>query len=31
MVNKFTSGKWYKVDLLIDWENQAVTIYIDGK
>jgi hypothetical protein len=30
MVNKFTNGTWYKVDLLIDWDNQAVTIYVNN-
>lgn len=31
MVNKFKNGTWYKVDLLIDWNTQSVTIYIDNK
>ncbi len=31
MVNKFKNGTWYKVDLLIDWNTQAVTIYVDNK
>jgi hypothetical protein len=30
MVNKFKNGTWYKVDLLIDWNTQAVTVYVDG-
>ena len=30
MVNYFTNGIWYKVDLIIDWENQAVTIYVNN-
>jgi hypothetical protein len=30
MVQKFVSKTWYKVDLLIDWENQAVTVYVNG-
>ena len=29
MVNKFTNGTWYKIDLLIDWPNQAVTVYVN--
>ena len=30
MVNNFVAGKWYKVDLLIDWENQSVTVYVNA-
>ena len=30
MVKKFVAGTWYKVDLLIDWENQAVTVYVNN-
>jgi len=30
MVNKFTNNTWYKVDLLIDWPNQAVTVYVNN-
>ena len=30
MVNKFKNGTWYKVDLLIDWNSQAVTVYVDN-
>lgn len=29
MVNKFVNGTWYKIDLLIDWDNQAVTVYVN--
>ena len=29
MVNKFTNGAWYKVDLIMDWGNQAVTVYVN--
>jgi hypothetical protein len=29
MVNKFTNGTWYKVDLIINWDNQDVTIYVN--
>lgn len=29
MVNNFTSGQWYKVDLLLDWTNNAVTVYVN--
>ena len=25
----FKNDTWYQVDLLIDWTNQAVTVYID--
>jgi hypothetical protein len=31
MVNKFKNGTWYKVDLLIDWNSQAVTVYVDNQ
>ena len=30
MVNKFKNGTWYKVDLLVDWPNQAVTVYVNN-
>jgi len=30
MVKKFKADQWYVVDLLIDWEKQRVSIYIDG-
>ena len=30
MVKKFTNGTWYKVDLLLDWQNQAVTVYVNN-
>lgn len=30
MVNKFTNETWYKVDLLIDWDSQSVTIYVNN-
>jgi hypothetical protein len=29
MVNNFTSEVWYKVDLLIDWVDQKVTVYVN--
>lgn len=29
MVNKFTNGTWYDVDLLIDWDAQSVTVYVN--
>ena len=29
MVNKFTSGVWYQIDLLVNWEKQDVTIYVN--
>jgi hypothetical protein len=29
MVQMFTNDTWYEVDLLIDWPNQAVTVYVD--
>ncbi len=29
MVNKFTNETWYKIDLLINWDNQDVTIYVN--
>ena len=29
MVNPFTNGTWYKVDLIIDWNAQAVTVYVN--
>jgi hypothetical protein len=29
MVNKFTKGTWYKVDLILNWDEQTVTVYID--
>lgn len=29
MVNKFVDKQWYKVDLLINWDNQDVTIYVN--
>ena len=31
MVNKFKNATWYKVDLIIDWNSQAVTVYVDNK
>jgi hypothetical protein len=31
MVNKFKNATWYKVDLIIDWKTQAVTVYVDNK
>jgi hypothetical protein len=31
MVNKFKNGTWYKVDLLLDWTSQAVTVFVDGQ
>ena len=31
MVNKFKNATWYKVDLIIDWNTQAVTVYVDNK
>lgn len=30
MVNKFKNGTWYKVDLIIDWSSQAVTVYVNN-
>ena len=30
MVNPFTNGTWYKVDLLMDWNNQAMTVYVNN-
>lgn len=30
MVKKFVAGTWYNVDLLIDWESQAVTVYVNN-
>ena len=29
MVQMFENDTWYQVDLLLDWPNQAVTVYID--
>ena len=29
MVNKFTNGVWYKVDMIFDWTNQDVTVYVN--
>lgn len=31
MVMKFEKDPWYKVDLLIDWKEQNVSIYVDGE
>jgi hypothetical protein len=30
MVKKFVAGTWYKVDLLMDWEGQTVTVYVNN-
>jgi hypothetical protein len=29
MVWKFEPDVWYNIDLLIDWENQHVSIYVE--
>eukprot|EP00347_Sterkiella_histriomuscorum_P004990 403358323 len=31
MVQKFTNDTWYQVDLLINWEAQDVTVYVDNQ
>jgi hypothetical protein len=30
MVNKFTNGTWYKIDLIFDWPGQTVTSYVNN-
>jgi hypothetical protein len=30
MLMSYDATRWYAFDLIIDWENQRVTIYIDG-
>lgn len=29
MVNKFGKDIWYQIDLVINWDKQTVTIYVD--
>jgi hypothetical protein len=29
MIKKFTQDTWYQIDLLVDWDNQEVTIYVN--
>jgi hypothetical protein len=31
MILTYEAGKWYTFDLIIDWEEQRVSIYIDGE
>lgn len=31
MIKMFEEGEWLSVDLLIDWEEQTVSIYVDGE
>lgn len=30
MVNSFVGKTWYKVDLILDWDQQVVTVYVNG-
>ena len=30
MVHETAADTWYTVDMLIDWDNQKVSIYVDG-
>ena len=30
MVQKFTNDTWYQIDLLVDWDSQAVTVYVNN-
>ena len=30
MVQKFTNETWYNIDLLLNWDTQTVTVYVDG-
>lgn len=31
MIKMFEEGEWLSIDLLIDWEEQTVSIYVDGE
>lgn len=31
MVQMFTNDTWYQIDLLLDWTNQVVTVYVDNQ
>lgn len=31
MIHKFEQDVWYQVDLLIDWDQQRVNVYVDGE
>ena len=31
MIKMFEQDVWYTVDMLIDWEEQTVSIYVDGE
>jgi hypothetical protein len=31
MILKYEAEKWYAIDLIIDWSEQLVSIYIDGE
>ena len=31
MIKMFEEGEWLSVDLLVDWEEQTVSIYVDGE
>ena len=31
MIKMFEEGEWLSIDLLIDWEDQTVSIYVDGE
>lgn len=31
MVQKFKNDTWYKFDFLLNFDNQTVTVYIDGE
>lgn len=31
MIHEFFEGEWYTIDLLLDWDEQTVSIYADGE
>jgi hypothetical protein len=31
MIRKYEAEKWYTIDLIIEWSEQLVSIYIDGE
>jgi len=31
MLARFEANKWFKIDLIIDWNEQRVSVYIDDK